>query len=110
MQPALRSEAEVGLVAVQKGASPSSFLPCLLASSAPTFALASLRYICGHATYTHAVRLKIIGNEIIKTVGKYESRMVSKLPIIFKRTRAYMNGPYFRKHARLISTCILGAC
>ena len=35
------------------------------------------------------VRLKIIGNEIIKNVGKYQSCMVSKLPIIFKRTRKY---------------------
>jgi len=34
------------------------------------------------------VRLKIIGDEIItKNVGKSESCMVSKLPIIFKRTR-----------------------
>ena len=30
------------------------------------------------------VRLKVIGNEIIKTVGNPESCMVSKLPIIFK--------------------------
>ena len=33
------------------------------------------------------VRLKIIGNDTIKNVGKYESCMISKLPIIFKRTR-----------------------
>ena len=33
------------------------------------------------------VRLKIIGNDIIKNVGNYQSCMVSKLPIIFKRTR-----------------------
>ena len=33
------------------------------------------------------VRVKIIGNEIIKTVGKSWLCMVSKLPIIFKRTR-----------------------
>ena len=40
------------------------------------------------------VRLKIIGNDIIKTVGKSQSCMVSKLPIIFKRTRIYMElGP-----------------
>ena len=37
------------------------------------------------------VRLKIIGNEIIKTVGRSESCMVSKLPIIWKRTR--IHGP-----------------
>ena len=35
------------------------------------------------------VRLKIIGNEMIKTVGKSESRMVPKLPIIFQRSRTY---------------------
>ena len=35
------------------------------------------------------MRLKIIGNEIIKPVCKSESCMVSKLPIIFKRTRIY---------------------
>ena len=35
----------------------------------------------------NTVRLKIIGNDIIKNVGKYQSCMVSKLPIIFKRTR-----------------------
>eukprot|EP01048_Picozoa_sp_COSAG05_P001821 COSAG05_NODE_65_length_22456_cov_17.448540_8_plen_117_part_00 len=33
------------------------------------------------------VRLKIISHEIIKNVGKYQSCMFSKLPIIFKRTR-----------------------
>ena len=33
------------------------------------------------------MRLKIIGNEIIKNVGESESCMVSELPIIFKRTR-----------------------
>ena len=34
-------------------------------------------------------RLKILGNEImIKNVGKSQSCMVSKLPIIFKRTRS----------------------
>ena len=33
------------------------------------------------------MRLKIIGNEIIKNVGKYDSCMVYKLPITFKRTR-----------------------
>ena len=32
------------------------------------------------------VRLKTIGNDIIKNVGKSESCMVSKLPIVFKRT------------------------
>ena len=32
------------------------------------------------------VRLKIIGNDIIKNVGKYQSCMVSKLPIIWKQT------------------------
>ena len=35
----------------------------------------------------NTVRLKIIDNEIIKNVGKHESCTVSKLPIIFKRTR-----------------------
>ena len=35
------------------------------------------------------VRLKIIGNEMIKNVGKYESCMVSKLPLVFKPTRSY---------------------
>ena len=39
---------------------------------------------CGHYT----VRSKIIGNEMIKNVGKSQSCMVSKLPIIFKRTRS----------------------
>ena len=34
------------------------------------------------------MRLKMIGDEIIKNVGKYESCMVSKLPIIFKRTHS----------------------
>ena len=38
-------------------------------------------------TSTTTVRLKIIGNEIIKNVGKSESCMVSKLPIISARTR-----------------------
>ena len=33
------------------------------------------------------VRLRILGNEMIKNVGKYESRTVSKLPLVFKRTR-----------------------
>ncbi len=32
------------------------------------------------------MRLKILGNELIKIVGKSESCMVYKLPIIFKRT------------------------
>ena len=36
--------------------------------------------------YLLRVRLKIIGNEIIQNVGKSESCMVSRLPIIFKRT------------------------
>ena len=31
------------------------------------------------------VRLKIIRNELIKNVGKFQSCMVSKLRIIFKR-------------------------
>eukprot|EP01048_Picozoa_sp_COSAG05_P003575 COSAG05_NODE_168_length_15164_cov_8.323734_6_plen_129_part_00 len=35
----------------------------------------------------HTMRLKIIRNELIKTVGKIQSRMVSELRIIFKRTR-----------------------
>ena len=39
------------------------------------------------APRTNTVRWKVIGNEIIKNVGKYQSCMVSKLPIIFKRTR-----------------------
>ena len=34
------------------------------------------------------MRLKIIGHEMIKNVGKSESCMVSKVPIIFKRTRS----------------------
>ena len=38
---------------------------------------------------SHTVRLKIISNEIIKHVDKYESCMVSKLPIIFKRTHSH---------------------
>ena len=33
------------------------------------------------------VHLRILGNEMIKNVGKYELCMVSILPIIFKRTR-----------------------
>ena len=33
------------------------------------------------------VRLKITRNARIKTIGKYELCMVSKLPIVFKRTR-----------------------
>ena len=36
------------------------------------------------------VRWKIIGNEMIKHVGKSESCMLSKLRIIFKRTRIYI--------------------
>ena len=40
-----------------------------------------------HLEVTSTVRLKIIGNEIIKTVGKSESCMFPKLPIVFKRTR-----------------------
>ena len=35
----------------------------------------------------HTVRLKMIGDAIIKNVGKSVSCMVSKLPSIFKRTR-----------------------
>ena len=31
------------------------------------------------------VRVRIIANELIKNVGNYQSRMVSKLRIIFKR-------------------------
>ena len=42
-----------------------------------------------HSQSYGTVRLKIIGNEIIKNVGEYQSCMVSKLPIIFKRTRKY---------------------
>ena len=42
------------------------------------------------STVRNTVRLKIIGNEMIKNVGKSQSCMVSKLPIIFKRTRTYM--------------------
>ena len=34
------------------------------------------------------MRLKIIRNELIKKVGKCQSCMVSKLRIIFKRTRS----------------------
>ena len=34
------------------------------------------------------VRLKIIRNELIKNVGKFQSCMFSKLRIIFKRTIA----------------------
>ena len=37
----------------------------------------------------HGARSVAIGNEIIKTVGKSGSCMVSILPIIFKRTRSY---------------------
>eukprot|EP01048_Picozoa_sp_COSAG05_P006675 COSAG05_NODE_444_length_9777_cov_20.852965_2_plen_87_part_00 len=40
---------------------------------------------------TCTVRLKIIGNEMIKTVGQSEPCMVSKVPIIFKRTRSYVS-------------------
>eukprot|EP01048_Picozoa_sp_COSAG05_P017055 COSAG05_NODE_2276_length_3296_cov_4097.429152_3_plen_67_part_00 len=39
---------------------------------------------------SYCIRLNIIDNEIIKTVGTYESCMVSKLQIIFKRTRMYV--------------------
>ena len=35
------------------------------------------------------VRFQIIGNERIKNVGKSQLCMVSKLPIIWKRTRSY---------------------
>ena len=38
--------------------------------------------------YCHTVRLKIIGREMIKNIGKSQSCMVSTLPIIFKRTRS----------------------
>ena len=41
--------------------------------------------VCAWST---TVRVKIIGHEIIKHVGEYESCMVSKLPIIFKHTRS----------------------
>ena len=34
---------------------------------------------------TITVRVKRIGNDMIKTVGKYQSCMVSKLRILFKR-------------------------
>ena len=43
--------------------------------------------LVGLARSSSTVRLKIIGNEMIKNVGQSESCMVSKLPIIFKRTR-----------------------
>ena len=33
------------------------------------------------------MRVKIIGNEMIQNVGKYEPRTVSKLPLVFKRIR-----------------------
>ena len=36
---------------------------------------------------TGTMRLNIIGNELIKNVGQSESCMISKLRIIFKRTR-----------------------
>ena len=38
------------------------------------------------------MRLKIVGNEIIKNIGKSESCMVSKLPIISKRTTTWTTG------------------
>ena len=46
-------------------------------------------FVCSSDYTGHkcTVRLKVIGNEMIKNVGKYESCMVSKVPIIFKRTR-----------------------
>ena len=50
------------------------------------------------------VRLKIIGNEIIKNVGKSESCMVSKLPIIFKRTRSTLLNCQHQKRQRANST------
>ena len=50
------------------------------------------------------VRLKIIGNEIIKTVGKYEPRMVSKLPIIFTRTRTIIEIHFLRVQYRFSSS------
>ena len=47
--------------------------------------------VCEYARappYTaRTVRLKIIGHEILKSVGKYQPCMVSKSPIIFKPTR-----------------------
>ena len=38
------------------------------------------------------MRFHIIGNASIKNVGKYQSCMVSKLPIIWKRTRTTAAG------------------
>ena len=37
---------------------------------------------------TSTMRLNMIGNKLFKTVGKSQSCMVYKLPIIFKRTRS----------------------
>ena len=54
-------------------------LPCTTADSTPQSPPQSLV----------RVRLKIIRNELIKTVCKCQSCMVSKLRIIFKRTRMH---------------------
>ena len=45
---------------------------------------------CLSSHYLCTVRLEIVGNEIFQNVGKSKSCMVSKLPIIFKRTRMYV--------------------
>ena len=47
-------------------------------------------YACTHVCMYGAFEDN--GTEIIKNVGKAESRVVSKLPIIFKRTRMYATG------------------
>ena len=45
------------------------------------------------ATMQIRVRLKIIGNDLIKNVGKFHSCMVSKLRIIFKRIVLFRDQP-----------------
>ena len=55
------------------------------------------------------MRLHIIGNVLIKSVGKYESCMVSKLPIIFKRTRMCAHsagGAKVHHHSRRLGSAL----
>ena len=62
----------------------------LAATGRKAFTLALSFFVFPKPFTAGTIRLKIDGNKLIKIVGESQSCMVSKLPIIFKRTRKYV--------------------
>ena len=62
--------------------------------------------VCYTLGLASTMRLKIIGNEIIKNVVKSQSCMVSKLPIIFKRTRSSSSSSSRQAHLLTVANVL----